>query len=222
MTDATPPLTPILTWLISLLVPLALIVLAVRLIMTPLFLQVEYRTPGFPPDPYGFSLEDRLYWSEISLDVLVNLREISYVESLQFEDGSPVYNQRELGHWVDAIKLWRNVSRVGYGATIILIGLGVWAWQGGWWASYRMALGRGGFWTVAFMGVILIFVAIAFTALFTGFHQLFFPPGTWQFPFSDTFIRLFPQRFWRDAFIAVGLFSAGGGLALWYFLVRRA
>ena len=52
MTDATPPLTPILTWLISLLVPLALIVLAVRLIMTPLFLQVEYRTPGFPPDPY--------------------------------------------------------------------------------------------------------------------------------------------------------------------------
>ena len=121
MTDAPAPLTPFVTWLISLLVPLALIVLSVRLIMTPLFLQVEYRAPGFPPDPYGFTLEDRLYWSEISLDVLVNLREISFVEGLQFEDGSPVYNQRELGHWVDAINLWRNVSRVGYGATIIFM-----------------------------------------------------------------------------------------------------
>lgn len=222
MTNTATPISPLLTWLVSLLVPLALVVLAVRLIMTPIFLQIEYRTPGFPVDRYGFTLEDRLYWSEISMDVLVNLREISYVEGLQFEDGSAVYNERELGHWVDAINLWRGASRVGYGATIILIALGIWGWRGGWWSHYRYALGRGGFWTVVAMGLILVFVAIAFTALFTGFHQLFFPPGTWQFPFSDTFIRLFPQRFWRDTFIGVGVLSAGAGLLLWQFLVRRS
>jgi integral membrane protein (TIGR01906 family) len=222
MTNTATPISPIFTWLVSLLVPLALVVLAVRLIMTPIFLQIEYRTPGFPADRYGFTLEDRLYWSEISMDVLVNLREISYVEGLQFEDGSPVYNERELGHWVDAIRLWRGVSRVGYGATIVLIGLGIWSWRGGWWSHFRYALGRGGLWTVVLMGVILVFVAVAFTALFTGFHQLFFPPGTWQFPFSDTFIRLFPQRFWRDTFIGVGVLSAGAGFLLWHFLVRKS
>ncbi len=188
MTNTATPISPIFTWLVSLLVPLALVVLAVRLIMTPIFLQIEYRTPGFPADRYGFTLEDRLYWSEISMDVLVNLREISYVEGLQFEDGSPVYNERELGHWVDAIRLWRGVSRVGYGATIVLIGLGIWSWRGGWWSHFRYALGRGGLWTVVLMGVILVFVAVAFTALFTGFHQLFFPPVPGS---SHSPIRLF-------------------------------
>ena len=55
---------------------------------------------------------------------------------------------------------------------------------------------------------------LAFGVIFVWFHQIFFESGTWTFLFSDTLIRLFPERFWRDTFLAVGLLSGGVGLAL--------
>ncbi len=72
----------ILRWLaripIVILVPFILIMTSVRLLLTPLFLQIEYRMPGFPPDPYGFTLQDRLQWSRVSLDFLMNNADLSY------------------------------------------------------------------------------------------------------------------------------------------------
>ena len=62
----------ILAWLITLLLPLALTFLGLRLLFTQAFLEVEYRTPGFPADDYGFKLQDRLKWSKVSVDYLVN------------------------------------------------------------------------------------------------------------------------------------------------------
>ena len=56
----------VLSWLVSLLVPFALILFAVRLLLTPVYLTVEYSTPGFPPDIYGFSKADRLYYANIA------------------------------------------------------------------------------------------------------------------------------------------------------------
>jgi hypothetical protein len=34
------------------------------------------------------------------------------------------------------------------------------------------------------------------------------------FLFSDTLIRLFPLRFWQDAFLLAALIALGGGIAL--------
>jgi uncharacterized membrane protein len=51
--------------------------------------------------------------------------------------------------------------------------------------------------------------------LFVGFHQLFFDPNTWTFLFSDTLIRLFPERFWQVAFGAVTLGTGAMAGALW-------
>lgn len=210
-----------LTWLVSLLVPLALVLAGVRLIMTPLFLNLEYRTPGFPADPYGFTLEDRLHWAGVAVDILARGEDLETVRALTFEDGTPVYNERELGHWDDVIRLWAVARRIWWVSLAVLVALGVWAWRAGWGRDFGLALGRGGFFTLVLMGAMLVFALLAFGVLFVGFHQLFFPPGTWTFPYSDTFIRLFPQRFWRDTFIAVGLFSAGSGALLWHFFARR-
>jgi integral membrane protein (TIGR01906 family) len=208
-------------WIVTILVPFVLIVGGIRLIMTPLFLQIEYRTPNFPTDRYGFTLEDRLYWAQIALDILVNHKDVTEVENLRFEDGTPVYNTRELRHWEDVLSLWRVVIRVWYGGLIFLIGLGVLAWQAGWTRSFRMAIGRGGLLTVGLMGAVLLFAILAFGVIFVAFHQVFFDAGTWQFFYSDTFIRLFPERFWRDTFIFLGIFTGGIGMLLWYFLVRK-
>jgi integral membrane protein (TIGR01906 family) len=64
------------------------------------------------------------------------------------------------------------------------------------------------------VGGLVLFSLAAFGIFFTAFHNVFFQPGTWQFLWSDTLIRLFPTRFWQDIFIYVGILVVLGGLAL--------
>jgi integral membrane protein (TIGR01906 family) len=92
--------------------------------------------------------------------------------------------------------------------------LGGWAYWGGWMQAFKKGLSRGGWITTGIIAVILVAVLVAFSVFFVFFHQIFFESGTWVFRFSDTLIRLFPQRFWRDIFIVIGLLSLAGGVAL--------
>ncbi len=45
---------------------------------------------------------------------------------------------------------------------------------------------------------------LAFDQAFTAFHEIFFPPGTWQFTPGSNLITLFPEGFWFDAALAAG------------------
>src|SRR5512135_3402035 len=94
-------LATVLAWLTALAVPLALIGLAVRLVLIPAFVQVEYHVPGFPPDDYGFTTQERIHWATYAWNYLVNSSDISYLGDLKFDDGSPLYNERELSHMHD-------------------------------------------------------------------------------------------------------------------------
>ena len=203
-----------LSWLVSILVPVLLILTSVRLLLTPAFVNLEYRTPNFPPDPYGFTREDRLHWSQIALDYLLNDEGISFLGDLQFEDGTQVYNARELKHMVDVKNVLQAALIVWYVSLISTFLLGIWAYWGSWWEGYKQGLSRGGRITVILIAVTLVAVLIAFSVFFVFFHEVFFDSGTWVFRFTDTLIRLFPERFWRDTFIAIGLLSIAGGLAL--------
>jgi integral membrane protein (TIGR01906 family) len=211
-----------LSWLVTILVPVALVMTAVRLMMTPAFLQIEYNMPGFPDDRYGFTKQERLHWSNIALDYLLNSQGISFLGDLRFENGQPVYNQRELSHMVDVKRTVQAALLVWYVSLLLLIALGLWAWRGGWLQFYRGGLARGGWLTVLLVGSIILFVAISFSVFFVAFHNVFFKAGTWTFLYSDTLIRLFPERFWRDIFIYVGVLSVGAGLGLALGLRRRS
>ncbi len=211
----------LLSWLVTILVPIALIGLGLRVLLTPLFLNVEYSMPYFPPDDYGFTKQDRLKWAPYALDYLLNNQGISYLADLKFEDGKPLYNERELSHMNDVKRVTQGALRVWYGALALLLLLGVWAWFGGWWRDYRLGLSHGGWLMVALavtVGLIVV-VGIAinpdvFWNFFAGFHHLFFEGNSWQFLFSDTLIRLFPIRFWEDAFLWAAVIALAGGIGL--------
>lgn len=204
---------PVFSWFVTLTVPVALILSAVRALLTPVFVRFEYSTPGFPADPYGFSLNDRLHWSLISLEYLLNDAEISFVADLQFPDGTLVYNPRELRHMDDTKAIVRIVLSAWYFSItmLVLLGLIAWRWRG--WQEFRKAAALGGWLTIILVGAAVLAVLLAFNAFFFFFHETFFESGTYVFRTSDTFIRLFPERFWRDAFLAVGILSIMGGLA---------
>jgi len=201
-------------WLVAILVPVMLILTSVRLLLTPAFVQLEYRTPNFPNDPYGFTQQDRLHWSRIALEYLLNDEGISFLEELEFEDGTQVYNARELKHMLDVKEVVQSALMAWYISIGGIFLLGLWAYWGGWMQAYQRGISHGGWITVGLIAVTMVAVLIAFSVFFVFFHQIFFDTGTWVFRFSDTLIRLFPQRFWRDAFIAIGLLSLVGGLAL--------
>jgi integral membrane protein (TIGR01906 family) len=204
----------ILSWLIIIFVPFSLTFLGLRLLLTDAFPQVEYRTPGFPADSYGFTLQDRLHWSSLSIDYLVNNADISFLGNLTFPDGSPLFNERELSHMHDVKQVVQVVLWIGYTVWALLLGLGLWAWFGGWWREYLRGLRRGGWLTVGLVAVLGILAGISFWQFFTVFHELFFSGGSWLFFYSDTLIRLFPLPFWQDAFLFAGVLDVLGGLGL--------
>jgi integral membrane protein (TIGR01906 family) len=203
------------------LVPIALVLTAVRLLLTPAFVQLEYRTPNFPPDFYGFSREDRLYWSQVALDYLLNDEGIDFLADLRFPDGSQVYNDRELIHMIDVKLVVQAALNFWYVSLAGLLFLFLWALRGSWMDAFLHGLARGGWLTIIVVGVVILFVLVGFGFFFVFFHDVFFDPGTWMFNYSDTLIRLFPERFWRDAFLAIGIISVLGGLALALGFKRR-
>ena len=204
----------ILSWLTTLLTPIFLLGLGLRILLTPVFYTIEYRLPWFPPDSYGFSMEDRLHWTPYAVNYLLNNADISFLGNLKFEDGSPLFNERELSHMHDVKGVTKGALRVWYIAVVLLVGLGALAWFGNWWQAYRQGLVRGGWLMIGLVVLIGLFGAIAFWQFFTLFHELFFKGDSWLFLYSDTLIRLFPIQFWQDAFLWAGLISVGGALAL--------
>jgi integral membrane protein (TIGR01906 family) len=119
----------------------------------------------------------------------------------------------------------KNVVQGAFWVLWIAIGVlvAVWliAWRGGWLDQYRAALARGGWLMVILAVSIILFVLLAFGVIFVWFHQVFFEAGTWSFFYSDSLIRLFPERFWRDTFLIVAGLPALVGAAMGYFLGRR-
>lgn len=214
-------LVTLLSWVIALLILPAIIGLAVRVLLTPLFLNIEYRLPYFPPDEYGFTTQDRLHWGAYGINYLLNRADISYLGDLKFSNGSPFFTERELSHMHDVKVVTQGFLYVWYADLAILILLGVWAWRGKWMQVYRQGLRRGG-WLMLGLAVIVGIIATfgsmgsgdVFWAFFSDFHGLFFQGNSWLFLYSDTLIRLYPLKFWEDAVLYIGVISASAAAGL--------
>ena len=212
-------LPTILSYLVSLLVPIALIGTALRILLSPIFINIEYRMPYFPADEYGFTQQDRLQWAPFALKYLVNNSDISYLGDLKFEDGIPLYNERELSHMADVKNVVQGALNVWYISLAILTLLAILAYRGKWMPDYINGLRRGGMWMIGLAVALGLIVGVGIVAqprcvrqFFTFFHSIFFKGDSWLFDYSDTLIRLFPIRFWQDAFLWAAILALGGGL----------
>ena len=221
MKNPNQTLLRILGVLVALLVPLALLLSATRLVLTPTYVSLEYHSPGFPADTYGMTLEQRLTYAPLALDYLLNDEGIDFLADQTFEDGSPLYNQRELGHMDDVKALTQILLKVWFTVLALILLLALWAWRGEWLPEFKAMLSRGGLVTLLAIRAVLLFAALSFNAFFTSFHRIFFEGDSWLFLYSDTLIRLFPLRFWRDVVIVIGALTIGGAAALWRGLRSR-
>ena len=211
----------ILSWLITLIIPFILIGLGIRVLLSPIFPNIEYRMPYFPPDIYGFSTQDRLHWGMDGINYLLNGADVSYLGDLKLSDGTPLFTEPELSHMHDVKVVVQNFLKIWYIVIVVLILIGIWAWRGKWLTTYSQGLRRGGWLTLALALTIGVIATIGasgngdlFWSFFADFHHLFFQGNSWLFPDSDTLIRLYPLQFWQDAVLSIGIISALCGLAL--------
>jgi integral membrane protein (TIGR01906 family) len=224
----------ILSWIVTILLPVVFVLSVARMLFTPAYLVFEYHTPGFPADPYGFTLQDRLKYGTLAVDYLNNSAGIAFLGDLRFPPGqqappatcqemtdcTQLFNDRELGHMLDVKNVYQTAIHILEASAVILALLALWAWRGKWLADYMRGLQRGGLLTIILLGLIIVFILVAFNYFFVIFHEIFFKAGTWTFLYSDTLIRLFPERFWQDTFLIGAGLSALLGL-LFYFVFRR-
>jgi len=204
----------IILLLVVLSIPVFLLMTSIRLLLFPLYTELEYQRPDFPADQYGFTLQERLKWSRVSLDYLVNSAGIEFLEKQRLDENTQLYTERESSHMLDVKNLVQTLLIVWPLIGIFIIGVGFMSMRGGWLALFWLAVSQGGWAAVGLIITVLIAVVVSFNALFTSFHRIFFSGDTWLFLYSDSLIRLFPMPFWQDAFIVMGTLVLVGGVAL--------
>jgi integral membrane protein (TIGR01906 family) len=206
---------PILTVVITLLVPVMLVMISVRVIMTEAYLALEYSKPDFPPDFYGFTQADRLSYAPFAVQYLLNGAGIEYLGNIKQSNGQPLYNERELSHMVD-VKTVTQVALAALGGAValfvLLVTIMIRTEEGR--RSLRQGLLSGGVLMLVILAGLVMYVLLNWDAFFNSFHALFFAEGTWRFEYSDSLIRLFPERFWQDAALTIGVMSAIGALLI--------
>jgi integral membrane protein (TIGR01906 family) len=138
-------------------------------------------------------------------------------------DGAPVLNERERGHMRDVRDVFATFFLVAAGAFGVLVVLRL---------AARTSEARTRFWrrlrgsglviavgTVVAGGLGVLFFDTAFEI----FHQAFFPAGSYLFdPRTERLVQLFPQQFWVESTIGVGIVLIGLALGLAWLAGRRA
>jgi integral membrane protein (TIGR01906 family) len=220
----------LIKWAVVVAMPVFLVLTATRIMFTGWFPRWEYARPTFPADPYGFTQEDRLEYGLASITFLNSSlppeQAVDILAALRLPDSDQaLFTPAELSHMVDVKRLtdriwvvwWISLGIVVAGSAILLAGR----------ASRRqgyLAWRNGGALTAVLLAALVVFILLSWRTFFIMFHDVFFPPGTWTFDWENSLIRIFPDKFWFDAFsiplVAVFLVS----LVLWalgYWLARR-
>ena len=195
--------------------PLLLLLAWVRIMLFPAFVEIEYRRPGFPADPYGFTTDERLQWANISRAYLLSDAGDDFFAPYSLANGSPLYNEREVQHMVDVHVIVRKaMGLLAVLGILYLAGCGFLFWKDR--ALLRRTLATAGIGSFGFLILVLVSVALAWDWAFVGFHRVFFSGETWLFPYSDTLIRLFPVIFWQDGFATAVIGMLVTCLLVWF------
>lgn len=212
-------LTQMLKLLTVVLVTIFIVGGAVQLLATDSYLTFEYGKASFPPDPFGYTQQQRFILASTNIHY-VRAHLPGDELSKQFLNGVPVYNPREVSHMADVQAVFQFVLRVWQAAFILLILLSFFFWKKGERKALTSAIQSGGLLTSGIILSIALLAIFGWQFWFNTFHLFFFKPGSWLFSYSDTLIRLFPVEFWFDGTLTISILSLAAGLLFalvgWY------
>ena len=132
-------------------------------------------------------------------------------------DLTPVLNEREQSHMREVRGVFAGFELLVLASIVVLTLAFRRAQSPAARAAAWRAVGRGARGLVIALAVAGAFAVFAFDAAFEIFHELFFSAGSFTFdPRTDRLVQLFPERFWSETVIAVGVVAiVGAVLTAW-------
>jgi integral membrane protein (TIGR01906 family) len=197
------------TAVLAALVPLVLALNGVRVVARDWFPPFEYGRSGFPADPYGMVRDERTRLARLGLhSIQPGGRGIGLLREARLADGRPAFRERELRHMSDVrrilrVALWLHL--VGLAAFAVALAATSRARDPALRGLVPRALRAGSVLTLALAAAIALLVLVNDNIFLTGFHSIFFDSDSWRFRETDTLRRLYPDRFWSDTAILLGL-----------------
>jgi hypothetical protein len=121
-------------------------------------------------------------------------------------DGTPVLNEREQAHMRDVRGVFAGFELLVLASIVLLVAAFRRARARAATAAMWRAVGSGARGLAIALVVAGVFAVFAFDAAFEIFHRLFFSSGSYTFdPRTDRLVQLFPEQFWSETAIAVGV-----------------
>lgn len=214
---------------IALATPPALVVSSLWVLAHDWFVRFEYGRPGFPADAYGLAREQRTALALTGLrSIQPGTAGVELLRRARLPDGTPAFNARELRHMEDVRRLFGQALRAELAVLVVLVVLAALLARTRARRAVPLGLMLGSLATLAVAALAAPVLLLGFEGFFVRFHELFFTGRSWQFAYSDTLLRLYPELFWRHTAqlvaalvlaqaVAVGLLSW-----LWWRRVRGA
>jgi integral membrane protein (TIGR01906 family) len=192
---------------VTLVVPAILAVNGIRLVTNERYVEAVYDHGGVPDDRYGLTPATRERLALIGLESIKPSSEgVSLLREARLPSGEAAFNARELRHMED---VRTAVSRAYRFQLVAVVAIAVLAVIFGLLGSFRalvpVALARGAVLTVVVAVVVGVVAATSYDSFETPFHSLFFESETWRFEETDTLRRLYPDRFWLDTAVVIGV-----------------
>ncbi|MCH7578793.1 MAG: TIGR01906 family membrane protein [Chloroflexi bacterium] len=189
--------------------PVALITTTVRVVLN------EPRLYEYATDHYDTTATTGIERSELlrasgELRDYFNNSDESIFISVQ-RNGSPIslFNPRETAHLRDVKALFQLTFRVQEVAVLFVLAyvvtVFIWAKEGTF-RSLAMQVLTSGLVTLVVVGALGVVAVSGFEGAFTQFHVIAFDNDFWKLnPSRDHLIQMFPEAFWQDVSIWVGL-----------------
>ena len=152
----------------------------------------------------GILLSDLLFWTG---DFDVNRG-----------DGAEVLSQPEIGHMRDVRGVFAGFFALVAAGVVVLVAAArrtrsgtearTAAWRSVASGARGLAIG---------IAVVSVFLVLAFDAAFEVFHRLFFSAGSYTFdPRTDKLVQLFPEAFWSETAMFVGVVALLASVVTWW------
>lgn len=201
---------------VALSLPFILLMVFINLLMSTTFLQIEYRTPWFPDDQYGFTNEDRLNYGATVIQYITSDDDRFLLDHLEDNNGNQIFLKREVDHLVDVKNVLIQMNQIHLFILTIaafFISISLFKRTDEWKTSIR----TGAFFALFLLLAIGLFALTSFWSFFEKFHAIFFDGDSWLFNYSDAILRLFPLRLWQDAvlYLVTAIIIASLGLLFW-------
>ena len=194
----TQPVRAFLGLLIAASTVLVIIGLAVLVVANPVWIAFEQDRAGADVAT-GYSREQvRAVTSGILHDLTIGPPAFD-----QAVAGLAVLNDRERAHMLDVRAVFLGFGALSLLAAVTLVN-GRLVSHGADWFRRSVRVGV----AVLAAGVVVTgaAVAVAFDQVFEVFHRLFFAGGTYSFnPATDRLVQLFPDAFWNDTSVVLGV-----------------